>query len=67
MTTPDKRARWVKSSYSTNGGDCVEAAVLDGLGLIRDSKDPDGPAIGLEPEAWAQLLHCLKIGNAPRS
>ncbi|MEV4257016.1 DUF397 domain-containing protein [Spirillospora sp. NPDC049652] len=66
MTTPDNRAGWVKSSYSTNGGDCVEVTSLDGVGLVRDSKDPDGPVIGVGPEAWAQLLHCIKLGASLR-
>jgi hypothetical protein len=36
---------WRKSSYSgSNGGDCVEIAVLSDDGrAVRDSKDPGGP------------------------
>jgi len=37
--------RWVKSSYS-GVGNCVELGELpDGGIAIRDSKDPDGPAL----------------------
>ncbi|MEV5573904.1 DUF397 domain-containing protein [Spirillospora sp. NPDC052269] len=60
-------AVWRKSARSgNNGGDCVEVAGLDGLGLVRDSKDPDGPAISLKPEAWNQLLHRIKLGESLR-
>lgn len=44
MNAPDLTgARWVKSSYSVNDGNCVELAGLaDGRVGVRDSKDPDG-------------------------
>ncbi|GAA3031179.1 hypothetical protein GCM10020229_48290 [Kitasatospora albolonga] len=44
---------WRKSSHSNGGGACVE--VVDGLpGIVpvRDSKDPDGPALVFEAPAW---------------
>ncbi|MGI8449515.1 MAG: DUF397 domain-containing protein [Streptosporangiaceae bacterium] len=49
------RATWRKSSYSgTNGGNCVEVARnLPGLVAVRDSKDPDGPALVFTPADWA--------------
>ncbi|MFG2007057.1 DUF397 domain-containing protein [Spirillospora sp. NPDC048911] len=54
-------ALWRKSSFSTdNGGNCVEvAAVADGI-AVRDSKDPQGPALALAPEAWRALTAELK-------
>ncbi|MDH6138024.1 hypothetical protein P3T35_000001, partial [Kitasatospora sp. GP30] len=37
---------WVKSSYSDHGGNCVEVAPgLPGVTPVRDSKDPEGPAL----------------------
>ncbi|WP_131738568.1 DUF397 domain-containing protein [Actinomadura roseirufa] len=37
---------WRRSSHSgDNGGDCVELAGLPGGVAVRDSKDPDGPAL----------------------
>ena len=40
-------AVWHKSTRSGgNGGDCVEVAVnLPGIVAVRDTKDPDGPAL----------------------
>ncbi|WP_030614726.1 DUF397 domain-containing protein [Streptomyces sclerotialus] len=50
-------ARWRKSSYSgDDGGDCVEIAELPALVAIRDSKDPDRPAVTVSPGAFADFL-----------
>lgn len=35
--------RWQKSSRSNPDGNCVELS--DPRGRVRDSKDPDGPAL----------------------
>ncbi|MFD6172130.1 DUF397 domain-containing protein [Streptomyces coeruleorubidus] len=39
--------QWRKSSYSSGpGGECVEAVGnLPGITPVRDSKNPDGPAL----------------------
>ncbi|WP_435194585.1 DUF397 domain-containing protein [Streptomyces sp. NRRL F-5630] len=55
--------RWQKSSYSSNGGNCVEcSADLLGSGLVpvRDSKLPHGPVLTVTPAAWAGLVHLAK-------
>ncbi|MFI2239992.1 DUF397 domain-containing protein [Streptomyces chrestomyceticus] len=58
MTTDTPR--WFKSSYSENGGVCIEVATnfITTLGVIpvRDSKDPDGPVLTLPPDAWSELV-----------
>jgi hypothetical protein len=56
------RATWRKSSYSgTNGGNCVEVAGnLPGVVAVRDSKDPDGPALVFTPAGWAAFTASLK-------
>ena len=37
---------WTKSSYSGSQGNCVEFAALpDGNVAVRNSKDPQGPAL----------------------
>ena len=49
-------ATWRKSSRSggANGGQCVEVACnLPGIVAVRDSKDPDGPALVVAPETFA--------------
>ncbi|MDH6137720.1 hypothetical protein P3T37_007153 [Kitasatospora sp. MAA4] len=57
-------ARWVKSRYSNNGGDCVEicpdfATVVP----VRDSKDPDGPALTLTTAAFASFVAGINAGD----
>ncbi|MBB5934661.1 DUF397 domain-containing protein [Streptomyces zagrosensis] len=62
MTEP----RWTKSSYSSNGGECVEvAANLATYGTIpvRDSKNPHGPALAFDTPAWAAFVADVKAGN----
>ncbi|MFI0717644.1 DUF397 domain-containing protein [Streptomyces sp. NPDC021224] len=45
---------WRKSSHSSNdGGNCVEVAAHPGAIHVRDSKDPEGPALTFSPAAWA--------------
>ncbi|SFN98963.1 MULTISPECIES: DUF397 domain-containing protein [Actinomadura] len=52
---------WRRSSYSDNlGGNCVELAPIAGGVGVRDSKDPDGPRLLLDPSAFRALLTDLK-------
>ncbi|MDG4783216.1 DUF397 domain-containing protein [Micromonospora sp. WMMD961] len=55
-------ARWKKSTRSgTSGGDCVEVADnLPGLVAVRDSKDPAGPALTFDPQAWKSFVSFAK-------
>lgn len=55
-------AVWRKSTPSGNsGGQCVEvAANLPGVVAVRDSKDPTGPALVIEPAAWAAFTATAK-------
>ncbi|WP_028478826.1 DUF397 domain-containing protein [Nocardia sp. CNY236] len=51
--TNGTEARWVKSSYSAGGNDCVEVAHFDGgMVGVRDSKNPTGPALVFTPGEW---------------
>ncbi|MDQ8701915.1 DUF397 domain-containing protein [Streptomyces sp. LHD-70] len=44
---------WRKSSYSASAGaDCVEIATHPAAIHIRDSKNPGGPVLTVEPAAW---------------
>ena len=56
------RAVWHKSTFSNgNGGDCVEAARnLPGIVAVRDSKNPDRPALVVSDQAWSKLLQGIK-------
>ena len=55
---------WRKSSHSgSNGGDCVEVAVLSANTLaVRDSKDPGGPKLTFTPAEWRTFTTALKTG-----
>ncbi|MEV0014636.1 DUF397 domain-containing protein [Streptomyces tendae] len=46
---------FVKSSYSSGSGECVEVALnVPGTVAFRDSKDTAcGPILRLAPQAWA--------------
>ncbi|WP_031518216.1 DUF397 domain-containing protein [Streptomyces sp. NRRL F-5123] len=45
---------WRKSSHSSEeGGNCVEVAAHPGAVHVRDSKDPEGPALTFSPDAWS--------------
>ncbi|PSK67018.1 hypothetical protein B0E53_01006 [Micromonospora sp. MH33] len=53
--------RWRKSVRSANEGNCVEVADnLPGVVLVRDSKDPSGPALAFTPDAWRSLVTSLR-------
>jgi Domain of unknown function (DUF397) len=60
-----RKAVWRKSSYSSgNGGACVEVADnLPGVVAVRDSKNPEGPALVLSLEAFAALTAGIKAGS----
>ena len=47
---------WRTSSYSAESGDCVEIAPAPRRVLVRDSKDPDGPALAFPTSAWRTFL-----------
>jgi hypothetical protein len=50
---------WRKSSYSTKL-DCVEIARTHAAVAVRDSKDPNGPALLVSPATFARFLHSLQ-------
>ncbi|MGF1429297.1 DUF397 domain-containing protein [Kitasatospora sp. LaBMicrA B282] len=52
---------WRKSSYSQQGGACIEvAANLPTHIPVRDSKDPHGPALAFTPTAFTAFLAAIK-------
>lgn len=57
---------WRKSRFSGDQGNCVEVA--DGFPEIvpvRDSKDPEGPALLFPAEAWSAFVAGIKAGEIP--
>jgi hypothetical protein len=55
------RAAWRKSTYSNNGGSCVEvASAAPGVVAIRDSEDPGGPKLAFTPEQWVAFTSTVK-------
>ncbi|WP_066955327.1 DUF397 domain-containing protein [Streptomyces lushanensis] len=63
--------RWVKSSYSGNGGTCVEwapaYASATGVVPVRDSKDPSGPVLNVPAAAFASFVAGVKAGGFVRT
>lgn len=62
MSSPElARARWRKSTRSGNTGNCVEVADnLPGIVAVRDSKDPEGPALVVDPSAWKAFTATIR-------
>ncbi|MFJ7909178.1 Scr1 family TA system antitoxin-like transcriptional regulator [Kitasatospora sp. NPDC096204] len=55
---------WLKSSYSTGGGQCIEVAPgHPGILPVRDSKDPDGPQLAFGHDAWQSFITGIKSGE----
>ncbi|MFJ3948857.1 DUF397 domain-containing protein [Streptomyces libani] len=59
---------WVKSSHSDgDGGQCLEfsRALTEPHGLVpvRDSKDPDGPALIFAAGDWSSFVSAVKLGQ----
>ncbi|MBV9011530.1 MAG: DUF397 domain-containing protein [Pseudonocardiales bacterium] len=50
---------WRTSSYSAFHGNCVQVAPTPGRVLVRDSKDPEGPALTVPTPAWRSFLRTL--------
>ncbi|WP_112492607.1 DUF397 domain-containing protein [Streptomyces bacillaris] len=59
--------RWFKSSYSDNGGNCVEVAAnlvaSQGIVPVRDSKVVDGPVVGVRTAAFSAFVAGVQAGQ----
>ncbi|MFF8095214.1 DUF397 domain-containing protein [Streptomyces sp. NPDC016675] len=56
-------ACWMKSRHSNAEGNCVEVALVDGGVAMRNSRDPDGPALVYTPGEVAAFLAGAKEGE----
>lgn len=57
-------AQWRKSSYSgSEGGDCVEVAAVGAHVAVRDSKDPQGPALVFPAAAFSAFVGSVIDGE----
>lgn len=55
---------WRRSSRSgTQGGNCVEVALLAGVTAVRDSKDPLGGRVRVSAQHWQAFLSQVKDGR----
>jgi hypothetical protein len=59
--------RWFKSSYSNNGGTCVEVAAnlaaTRGVIPVRDSNDPSGPVLAFPTDSFTSFVNSIKAGE----
>jgi hypothetical protein len=59
--------RWFKSSYSENGGQCVEVATnlapTRDIVAVRDSKDPIGPELSFPADSFGAFIAGVKAGQ----
>ncbi|MEV5598430.1 DUF397 domain-containing protein [Streptomyces sp. NPDC052496] len=66
MTIDPRPLVWSKSSYSGNGGSCVEwapaQATATGIVPVRDSKDPNGPILSVPSRSFAEFIAGVKGG-----
>ncbi|MCK1795356.1 DUF397 domain-containing protein [Streptomyces sp. XM4193] len=56
MTNTNESLRWLTSSYSGNGGQCVEVAAGRAVARVRDSKNVDGPTLAVPAAQWTAFL-----------
>ncbi|MFD4629284.1 DUF397 domain-containing protein [Streptomyces sp. NPDC058284] len=65
MTTDNPQ--WFTSSYSNNGGQCIEVATnlvaSRGMVPVRDSKNPTGPVLDFPADTFASFVMSVKSGE----
>jgi hypothetical protein len=59
MSADPSTVRWIKSSYSSNNGACVELAVLADRVATRDSKNPAGPMLTFPAGSFTSAIRGL--------
>lgn len=51
---------WHKSSYSSTGGQCVEAREHEAGTDVRDSAHPDAGCLSFPPAQWVRLTRTAR-------
>ena len=58
---------WIKSSFSSYTGNCVEVAGLAGDAIrVRDSKNPGGGVLSFTPAEWDAFIGGVRNGEFNR-
>ena len=57
------RAAWRTSSYSNNGGECVEVASAGRVIGVRDTKDRAGVVLRVPAQTWQRFAAAVKAKN----
>jgi hypothetical protein len=66
-SSADANIEWAKSSFSHVNGNCVEVTGLSTQMIrIRDSKNPEGPALLFTPTEWDAFLDGVRNGEFDR-
>ncbi|WP_405190301.1 DUF397 domain-containing protein [Streptomyces anulatus] len=67
MTTETETPRWYTSSYSGNGGQCVQVATNlatpHGIVPVRDSKNVTGPVLDVPDTAFTAFVAGVRAGD----
>ena len=53
---------WRRASFC-GSGECVEVAELNGMVVMRDSKDPHGPMLRYTADEWRSFVRAVKAGE----
>ncbi|ELP65098.1 DUF397 domain-containing protein [Streptomyces turgidiscabies] len=65
MTTDSPQ--WFTSSYSSNGGQCIEVAAnlvaSHRIAPVRDSKNPTGPVLSFPADTFSSFVAGIKAGE----
>ena len=51
---------WRKSSFSGNGGECVEVGHVHGVIAVRDTKECAGVMLRFSPAVWRRFADHVK-------
>ena len=54
---------WRTASYSNGNAECVEVGLAVETIAVRDSKNPDQPALVVTPAAWRGFTAGIKAGQ----